>query len=113
MGWVICDRTTKKIVNGFLRWDHRTVTEAQIEVACDEPPPMNYRWDDATSLRVATAEELAADMDASKDADSKFDSFPAKYKAVFKAFVQVINLRLPAGQKITQAEVETAVKANL
>jgi hypothetical protein len=34
-------------------------------------------------------------------------------KAVVKALVKVINLRFPAGQKITAAELKAAIKAEL
>ena len=53
---------------------------------------------------------LAAELTARKSAA---DTFAADPLAIFTALIKVINVRLTAGQKITKAELITAVKEEI
>lgn len=44
---------------------------------------------------------------------SAADTFQGNPVAIFTALIKVINLRLPAGQKITKAEMITAIKEEI
>ena len=44
---------------------------------------------------------------------SSADTFEANNLAIFTALIKIINVRLPAGQKITRAEFITAIKEEI
>jgi len=44
---------------------------------------------------------------------SSADTFEANNLAIFTALIKIINVRLPAGQKITKAELITAIKEEI
>jgi hypothetical protein len=48
-----------------------------------------------------------------KTDESDIEKMPDQMKAVIKALVKVVNLRLPADKKITQAEMVAAIKDEL
>ncbi len=63
---------------------------------------------DAAAIAVVDAAELQANKDA-----AEAESQRGILKAVVAALVKTINIRLPAGQKITPDEIRTAIKGEL
>ena len=76
--------------------------------------PIKY-WKkvNSTIVEMSQAEKdviLAAELQVRKASADNFSSDPL---SIFTALIKVINLRLPVGQKITKAEMTTAVKEEI
>jgi hypothetical protein len=72
-----------------------------------QPPTMTHK---------ASATELiqyAAEILATKEVEAAQTGWPWRLKVVIRALVKTINLRLPVGQKITEAELKAAIREEL
>lgn len=57
--------------------------------------------------------EFADQIEALKEGVAKQIDMPYRVKAIVKALVKTVNLRLPADKKITAAELKQAIKEEL
>ena len=64
-------------------------------------------------LDAVKVQALAWKSNQVSEAVSDIATMPQQLKCVIRALVKTINLRLPAGQKITEAEMKTAIKAEV
>ena len=64
-------------------------------------------------LEAIEADAIAWSVEKKKTEESDIEKMEAQMKAVIKALVKVVNLRLPADKKISQAEMVAAIKAEL
>lgn len=88
----------------FAKIGHLKGKERYVKWSGGEPDAM------APAEQVAVDDAWAAEIQAAKDAsDARLE---VSMEEAVTALVQVINVRLPAGQKITKAEIVAQIKAN-
>ena len=64
-------------------------------------------------MREATSQDKALysdEIDALSGEMADVSKMPVRFRSVVRALVKTINLRFPAGQKITEVELKAAIK---
>lgn len=101
--------------------DHKTTKQGFIYLpnGCNSIPKVAAKYlkqVDGQILEMNTVEKAAIDILEGQTAQARKDEADTKLEVgqneLFTAFIQVLNERLPAGQKITKQELIDRIKAN-
>lgn len=72
-----------------------------------------WKIDNGAVVEMTSQEKAAIDSTQLTERRNSANTFESDSTAIFTALIKVINIRLPAGQKITKQELIDAVKAEI